>query len=234
IAAAAGAARADGPSQAAPFGPPVGDERIQSHLVVDQLEARLGDDGAALRWQAEAWAGPDEWRVRLRSEGERRADGRVDDGQLEALFEKPVTTYWNLDAGARYDLDSGPGRTWAALGVSGLAPGFVRLAATGYAGRAGLAAKLEASTDLRLTQRLILQPEAEANLYGRADPARRIGAGLSDLDAGLRLRYEITRKFAPYLGLAYERRFCRTADFAHVAGEPAHTLRLALGLRAWL
>ncbi|HEX7761081.1 MAG TPA: copper resistance protein B [Caulobacteraceae bacterium] len=228
----------DGPantsSEAAPFGPPVDDQHFWSHVSLDQLEARVGSSGAALRWDAEAWAGPDAWRVVVRSEGQRSPEGRVEDGQLEALFSKPVTAYWDVQAGGRYDLDSAPGRGWAAVGVEGLAPQFVKVGATAYIGSGGrLAGKVKLSHDQLLTNRLVLQPEAELNLYSRDDAVRGIGSGFSDLDAGVRLRYEITRKFAPYVGVSWERKFGRTADFARAAGEGASKVRLAVGVSAW-
>jgi copper resistance protein B len=222
-------------TEAAPFGAPVPDQHIWSHVILDQLEARVGPGQGGLRWDGEAWAGPDEWRMRLRAEGERAANGRVEDGQTELLYSRPVATYWDVLVGGRYDLDAGPGRGWAAAGIEGLAPGFFEVAVTAYAGGQGrTAAKLKVSYDkLLLTNRLILQPQAEVNLYGRSDPARRIGSGVSDLDAGLRLRYEISRKFAPYVGVSWARKFGSTAHFARAAGESADDVRLAVGVRSW-
>jgi copper resistance protein B len=219
-------------SEAAPFGPPVEDRRVWAHLLVDQFEARIGDS-ASLRWDAEAWSGSDAWRVRLRSEGVRAAGGRIEDGQDELLLSKPITTFWDAQLGARYDLDSRPERTWAAIGVEGLAPGFFDVAASAYFGEKGAAAKLKVSYDQLLTNRLILQPEAEMNLYSGDDRSRRIGAGISDLDAGLRLRYEITRKFAPYIGVAWEKKFGQTAAMLRADHERTDAVRFAVGVRAW-
>jgi len=236
IAVVGGAARADpAPADlhgAAPYGPPVADEHIWAHGILDQFEGRLAGGDTGLRWDGEAWAGPDEWRVTLKSEGE-ATRGRVSDGQTEAFYSKPISTYFDLQVGGRYDLDSGPGRGWGAIGIEGLAPGFFKVAATAYAGGHGFAGKVMASYDQLLTNRLILEPEAEVNLYSQDDPARKIGSGFSDLDAGLRLRYEITRKFAPYVGVAWERKFGRTAELARAAGEPGADVRLTLGVRAW-
>ncbi|MBS0521851.1 MAG: copper resistance protein B, partial [Proteobacteria bacterium] len=136
---------------------------------------------------------------------------------------------------ARYDLDSKPGRGWGAIGIEGLAPLFFHVSATGYVGGDGrLAAKLEGSYDLLITQRLILQPQVEMNFYSQSDPARGIGSGLSDLDAGLRLRYEITRKIAPYIGVSYTGKYGGTADYARAAGSPTDEVRFVVGLRTWL
>jgi copper resistance protein B len=219
-------------NSAAPYGPPVADQHVWAHGRLDQFEDRLAGGDSGLRWDGEAWAGPDEWRVRLKSEGE-LTGGKVSDGQTEAYVSKPVSTYFDIQLGARYDLDSRPGRGWAALGVEGLAPGFFRVAATAYAGDHGLAGKATVSYDQLLTNRLILQPEAEINLYSQDDPARLIGSGLADLDAGLRLRYEITRKFAPYIGVTWEQKFGRTADLTRAAGDRTGEVRFTVGTRAW-
>ncbi|MGC1301871.1 MAG: copper resistance protein B [Caulobacteraceae bacterium] len=220
------------PDSATPFGYPVGDQRTFVHGLLDQFEGRLGQD-SALRWEGEGWVGGDFDRLWLKSEGE-VSKGQVEDGQQELFYDRPVTTYFDLQAGARYDLDSLRGRGWGALGVEGFAPYYATVSATLYASDDGhYAAKLQAADEIRFTQRLILEPQAELNLYTRDDRARRVGSGLSDLDAGLRLRYEITRKFAPYLGVTYEQRFARTADDVRAAGERAEALRFTVGARSW-
>ena len=222
------------PSEAAPFGAPVGDERVYIHASLDQLEIRTGDAAAALRWDGEAWVGTDADRLWFKAEGERDDGGAVSDGRVEALYDRPVSTYFDAQVGVRYDLDSRPGRTWAALGVEGLAPYFLKVDAAAYvSGDGRLAGRAAVSYDQRLTQKLILSPRIEVNLYDREDPSREIGSGLSDIDAGMRLRYEITRKFAPYVGVVYEGRFGRTADLARAAGEPGNAVRFAVGVRNW-
>jgi len=226
------AAQSQHDNDAAPFGPPVMDQHVFYHLMLNQLEGRFGDTNS-FRWSGEAWLGTDENRLWLRSEGT-LADGRVDDGQHELLYARPISTYFNAMVGGRYDGDSTPGRGWGAIGIEGLAPLFFRVAATGYvSGDGHLAAKLEGSYDLLLTQQLILQPQVEMNFYTRDDPARDVGSGLADIDAGLRLRYEITRKFAPYLGVTYAGKFGGTADFARTSGHATDEVRFTLGLRTW-
>ena len=226
------AAQSQHDNDAAPFGPPVMDQHVFYHLMLNQLEGRFGDTNS-FRWSGEAWLGTDENRLWLRSEGT-LADGRVDDGQHELLYARPISTYFNAMVGGRYDGDSTPGRGWGAIGIEGLAPLFFRVAATGYvSGDGHLAAKLEGSYDLLLTQQLILQPQVEMNFYTRDDPARDVGSGLADIDAGLRLRYEITRKFAPYVGVTYLGKFGTTADLARAAGHSTDEVRFAFGLRTW-
>ncbi|HEY2051410.1 MAG TPA: copper resistance protein B [Caulobacteraceae bacterium] len=222
------------PNNTSPYGQAMGDNQVSAHLLVEQLEARLGNGGADLRWETQGWVGTDEWKLWVRDEGERLSEGRVEDGQLEAFIAKPISTYWNVLVGGRYDLDSGPGRGWAAVGIEGLAPRFFNVSATAYAGPQGLAGKIEVYYDQLITNRLILEPQAEFDLYSQNDPARKVGAGLSDIDAGIRLRYEITRKIAPYIGVAWQPVFGRTADYAHAAGEDTGpAVRFAIGITSW-
>lgn len=218
-------------SEAAPFGSPIADETVWLHAVLDQFEGRLGANDA-LRWEGEAWTGTDADRLWLKSEGEFEKS-KVFGGQQEALYDTPLSAWFDLQAGLRYDLDSQPGRAWAAVGIEGLSQYFFHISATAYASDTGhYAAKFFGTYDLLLTQRLILQPEAEINIYSRSDPARLVSSGVSELDTGLRLRYEITRKFAPYIGVAYERRFAARSRLV-AAGETPAQLRFAVGLRSW-
>jgi copper resistance protein B len=228
-----GGASAQTTDERQPFGPVVDDGGIFAHVIVDQLEARVAGGDAGFRWDAEAWAGPDAWRVWLKSEGDRGKSGELTDGQTEAMVSRPIAPFWDVQVGARYDLDSRPGRAWGAIGVQGLAPGNFDIEATAYGGEKGAAAKLKASHDFLITNRLILQPEAELNAYSQDDKARLIGSGISDLDAGVRLRYEITRKFAPYVGVTWAKDFGRTASLMRAAGEDTDEVRLAVGLRGW-
>ena len=221
-------------SEAAPFGAPVADEHVWYHALLDQFEGRMGADNA-FHWEGEAWAGTDTNRVRFKSEGAVDDQGKAEEGRYELLYSRPITSFFDIQGGVRTDADSHAGRSWAALGVEGLAPLFFHVSATGYASSEGhFAGRVEGSYDLLITQRLIMQPQFEMNFYSKADPRRAIGAGLSSLDTGLRLRYEITRKFAPYIGLAYEQMVGDTAAIARSGGNPTAGLRFALGLRAWL
>ena len=208
--------------------------QVFAHALLDQFEGRLGASGGAVRWDGQGWIGGDYDKLWIKSEGKVRDDGRVADGDHELLYDRAVSTYFDLQAGLRSDLDSLSTRNWAAFGVQGLAPLFFEVQATGFVSDNGhLAAKFQGSYDLLLTQRLILQPQLELNLYSRADPKRHDGAGLSDIDAGLRLRYEITRKLAPYAGITYSGQFGGTANFARQAGESPSDLRFVVGIHQW-
>jgi len=221
------------PNLAAPFGHAAMGEHVFVHGLLDQFEGRLGTDHS-FRWDGQAWIGGDAHRLWLKSEGFLDGGGKVEDGIHELLYDRPISTYFDLQAGLRYDLDSRASRGWAAVGVQGLAPLFFNVEATAYASDSGhFAARFRGSYDLLLTQVLILQPELELNAYSKSDPGRGIGPGIADIDAGLRLRYEITRKFAPYLGVTYQERFAGTAGFAHREGERASDLRVVLGIRSW-
>ena len=220
-------------TEAAPFGSPVEDEHVWVHGILDQFEGRFGAENS-LRWDGEFWTGTDTHRLWLKSEGELQG-GHLSDGQQEILYDTPISTYFDLQAGVRYDLDDKAGRGWAAFGVEGLSQYFFRVAATAYVSDTGhYGAKLFGSYDLLITQRLIIQPAVELNLYTKSDSGRLLGSGVSSMDTGLRLRFEITRKFAPYLGISYEKNFGQTGRIAAAAGENTDALRLAMGVRTWL
>ena len=206
---------------------------IHHFLQMRELEAGRTDGATALSWEGRYWAGTDIDRLWLRSQGE-RIDGRTESADLEVLYGRGISAWWELVAGIRHDFHPGPSRTFAAIGVQGLAPYEVEIEATAYFGETGqTAARLEAKYELLLTPRLILQPLLEAELYGKDDPERGIASGLSTLEAGLRLRHELTRRFAPYVGVVYERAFARTADLRRAAGEDAEDTRIVAGVWWW-
>jgi copper resistance protein B len=202
-------------------------------VLVDQLEWRDSAEGSTAVWEAEGWYGGDYNKVWLRTEGE-RAGGTTQNAWADLLWDRVFARWWSVQAGARQDFGQGPARTWAALGVQGLAPYWFATEATFYVGDEGhTAVRLKMEYELLLTQRLILQPEGEADLYGKSDPARQLGSGLSDLEIGLRLRYEVRRQFAPYLGVVWSRNFGETADLVREAGGSASDVQFVAGVRAW-
>ena len=203
-------------------------------LWLDQLEWRGFDEPNGAAWQGEGWYGGDYDKAWVRTEGESYS-GRGEDARAELFWDHAVARWWNLQVGGRQDFGTGPARTWAALGVRGIAPQGVDVEATIYAGDAGrTTARLKLEYELLFTQRLVLQPELEMNLYGRADPARDIGAGVADLEVGLRLRYELRREFAPYAGLVWVRHYGAAGNSLGAAGADQNELSLAVGLRLWL
>lgn len=212
---------------------PVHDNGIYSYVLFNRLEAWDADAGTALGWEGQAWIGTDLNRVWLRSEGERAA-GRTESADLEVLYGRSVAPWWDLVAGVRHDFQPGGSQDFAAIGVVGLAPYKFEVEATAYLGESGqTAARLELEYEMLLTNRLILQPLVEINAYGKDDPVRGIGSGLSTVEAGLRLRYEVTRRFAPYIGIVHERAFGRTADFRRAEDDDIDDTRFVAGVRIW-
>lgn len=211
----------------------LGDEHNFGALLVERLESVNGRDNTATEYDLQAWYGRTYDRAVLKAEGEVDG-GRLREARTELLWGHAVATYWDTQLGVRYDSGEGPDRKWLAFGVQGLAPYWFEIEAAAYLGEDGRSAlRLDASYELLLTQRLILQPRIEANAYGKSDPARETGSGLSDLTAGVRLRYEIRREFAPYLGIEWAAKYGATADYARAAGEDAKETRLVAGLRFW-
>ena len=212
---------------------PVHDNTIQDYTVFDRLEGWNADPGTGFEWEGESWIGTDRNRLWLRTEGERR-NSRTEEADLEVLYGHSVARWWDVVAGLRHDFKPGDSQDFAAVGVMGLAPYKFEVAATAYLGQSGqTAARFEAEYETLFTNRLILQPLVEADFYGHDDARRGIGSGLSSLEAGLRLRYEITRRFAPYIGVVYERAYGRTADFRRAEGEDINETRLVAGIRIW-
>lgn len=223
--------------RAAAFPPNLGghavhDGAINYMLLFDQVEWQGAGDGGA-NWENTSWVGGDLNRLWVRTEGASE-DGRVDNFFVDALWGRPFSRWWDFVAGVRQDFRPGDPQTWVGAGVQGLAPYWFEIEATGYVGAGGRThARLEAEYELLLTNRLILQPLVELEIFGKSDPERGIGAGLSTLETGLRLRYEFRREFAPYVGLTWNRKLFGTADFARAEGEDISGARLALGLRFW-
>lgn len=209
------------------------DNSIQDYTLIDRLEIWNADRGPDLAWSGQAWVGTDLNRLWLRSEGA-RIGNHVESASLELLYGRSISPWWDLVAGVRHDFKPGAAQNFAAIGVMGLAPYKFEVAATAYIGQSGqTAARLESSYETLLTNRLILQPLVEVNLYGKNDPQRGIGSGLGTVEAGLRLRYEFTRRFAPYIGIVRERAFGNTADLRRAGNESIDDTRVVAGLRIW-
>lgn len=213
-------------------GDEMNDDARYGRIVFDNLEYAKGDGEHGQNVDSEAWYGNDYDKAWLKAEGERRG-GRLQSLRTEALWDHTIATFWSTQLGVRHDSGGGPSRNWAAFGVRGLAPYWFDTEATAYWSGAGLAARFKVRYELLFTQRLILEPEVETNLYSRSDPARGQGSGLSDLGLSLRLRYEVRRQFAPYVGITWNRNFGNTADFAQARGERNKTTQLVAGVRIW-
>lgn len=200
---------------------------------LDEFERAQSNDAYSSVWNAEAWYGGDFDKLWLRTEGDREAG--TTDARLEGFWDHAFASYWDWQLGARQDFGSGPARSWAAFGVQGLAPYWFKIEATAYVGDQGrTAARVRADYDLLLTQRLVLQPELEVNLYGKSDRARGIASGLSDAEFGLRLRYEIRREFAPYIGVVWKHRSDDAATGLGLSPIDRNETQFVVGIRLWL
>lgn len=202
-------------------------------VMLDQFEWRDAQEGAEGAWDAQAWYGGDYNKLWIKTEGERVA-GLTHNGSVDVLFDRVVGRWWDAQGGIRQDFGRGPARTWLALGLQGVAPYWLDAEATFYVGEEGrTAVRLKADYDLLLTQRLILQPYGEVNIYSKSDAEREVGSGLSDLELSLRLRYEVRRELAPYLGVGWFKRFGTSAELARAAGEGSDEVQLVAGLHIW-
>ncbi|KRA74438.1 hypothetical protein ASD78_13280 [Lysobacter sp. Root667] len=206
---------------------------FNSYVLFDRLEAGDADHGRGEAWEATAWFGSDLNRLWLRSEGEREG-GVTESANLEALYGRSITPWWDVVVGAKHDFKPGRSQDWLAVGLQGLSPYKFEVQATAYVGASGrVAANFEAEYDVLLTNRLILQPLVELEFNGSQDRQRGVGSGLSTLEAGLRLRYEFSRRFAPYVGVVHERAFGNTADLRRDEGESTQDTRVVAGVRVW-
>ena len=211
------------------------EEPILSKWMLDRLERRFSSSGDSTYWEAQAWIGGDINKLWLKTEGS-VAQGTSDDADLEAYYSRAVSAFWDAQLGVRHDFPSagGPARDWLGVGMQGLAPYQFDLDGTVYLGDSGRTAlRAKAEYDLLLTQRWVFMPEVEVNAYGQDDPARAIGAGLSDASFTLRVRYEIRRELAPYAGITWTQKYGNTADYARNAEEPVSTTQYFIGIRAW-
>ena len=209
------------------------DEHNFGTLLVDRLERVDLRNGHSIAYDAQAWFGSSYNRLVLKAEGDIEK-GQLEDASTELLWGHAVAAYWDTQLGIRHDSGEGPNRNWLALGIQGLAPYWFEVDATAYAGEGGRTAlNLEAEYELLLTQKLVLQPRVETDFYGKDDPARDIGNGLSSSAVGLRLRYELRREFAPYLGVEWSGKHGETADIARISGEAVNETRWVAGVRFW-
>lgn len=208
------------------------DGAARTMLMLDELEWREVNGADALNWDAQAWLGDDYNKAWFKSEGSRLAG--EGESRNELLWDRIATRWWSLQAGVRHDVLEGPSRTWVALGVQGLAPFWWEVEATAYVGEQGRTAlSISADYDLLLTQRLVLQPEVELNAYGKDDERNRVGSGLANTELTLRLRYEVRREFAPYIGVVWARLYGETADLAAAVGRDSGEVQYLAGLRVW-
>ena len=197
-----------------------------------EYQARKGGDG--YRWDGEAWIGGDINRLTLKSEGEGTFGKPLEAAEVQALYSRALDPYWNLQAGVRYDFKPNPSRTYATIGVEGLAPYWFDVEGALFLSDKGdVLGRAEAWYDERVTQFFVLQPRVEANFAAQDVQQDGIGSGLTDLELGLRLRYEKSREFAPYIGVSWERQFGDTARFTRARGDDTGGFSFVAGVRTW-
>ena len=202
-------------------------------LQGDRMEAQMRGGEDVYLWDIQGYYGGPTERLWFKSEGEGAFGAKPDDAEVQALYAKAFAPFWDLQAGVRHDF-AGPDTTHAVIGVQGLAPYLFEVDAALFLSQRGdVTARIEADVDQRITQRLILQPRVEANLSAQGIPELGIGAGLAQIEVGARLRYEIAREFAPYVGIEQSWRTGRSADFARARGEDPSVTSLVAGIRFW-
>lgn len=209
------------------------DGRRFASVLAENLEAARVDGTTVVPYDLEAWFGDTYDRAVLKAEGDIE-DGGIEEARTELLWGHAFAPYWDRQIGVRHDSGEGPNRSWLAFGVEGLAPYWFDLEITGYLGESSRTAlRVDASYEILITQRLVLQPRLEANFYGKRDIERGLGSGLADLSAGFRLRYEIRRELAPYIGIERVSQRGGTADLTRLTGGDPSDTRFVAGLRFW-
>jgi len=203
-------------------------------VLVDQLEMRIGEGRDGYRWNGQGWYGADVDKLWIKTEGEGAFSRKPESAEVQALWSHAISPWFDAQAGVRYDFRPDPERAHLVLGIQGLAPYFFELDAAAFLSDEGDAsARFEAEYDQLITQKLILQPRAEVSLSARDIPEIGIGAGFTNVEAGVRLRYEFAPEFAPYIGVEYERSLGETAEFARDEGEDIGVLHFLIGIRLW-
>lgn len=208
------------------------DDPVLSKLMINEFEVS-DEAGDPLVFDAQMWIGKDLNKFWVKAEVE-QVDGATEETEAQFLYSRAIAPYWDLQMGVRRDDVEGVTQDWAVIGVEGLAPYFFEIdAALFFSDDGQTALRVNAEYELLLSQRLILSPEIEVTIYADDDNARGIGAGLSNIETGLRLRYEVKREFAPYIGLTWSNQFSATADLAEANGKETSSSAFVFGIKAW-
>ncbi|MEX2450828.1 MAG: copper resistance protein B [Rhodospirillales bacterium] len=210
------------------------DTMVSTFFEVERLEYRVNDGRNSLNWEAQGWAGTDGHKLWFKTEGGRHSNGSFEDAEVQLLYSRMISDFWDAQAGLRYDIQPEPRRGFFVLGLQGLAKQFIEVDTALFVSDDGdVSARFEAEYELLLTQKFIAQASFETNVAAQKVRRLGIGSGINDIEVGLRLRYEIVREFAPYIGVQWERKLGRTADFAREEGEDIDTLAFVAGIRFW-
>ena len=208
--------------------------QIHTFFQADRFEYQLNDDNNKRVWDAQGWVGGDYNKLWLKTEGEGVPGRTWESAEVQALYSRTISPFWDVQLGVRHDFRPDPDRTFGVLGVQGLAPYWFEVDTAFFAGEQGdVRWRGEFEYELLLTQKLVLQPRLEINASFDDVPEHGLGSGLNDTEMGLRLRYEIRREIAPYIGVSWARKYGDTADFAEAEGESTSTVSFVMGIRAW-
>jgi copper resistance protein B len=208
-------------------------DHVRAWFMADRAELRVNGEGTGYLWDVQGYWGGDTNKLWVKSEGEGQFGEPIEGAELQALWSHAIAPFFDLQMGVRQDF-APFGRTYAVLGLQGLAPYRFELDAALFLSDQGdVTARIEAELDQRLTQRLILQPRVEFNLAAQDVPELGIGAGMDSISLGVRLRYEIVREFAPYIGVEQDWRIAGSADYAKARGEPTGLTNFVVGVRLW-
>ncbi|HKP14238.1 MAG TPA: copper resistance protein B [Blastocatellia bacterium] len=217
---------------------PVADSETYSYVLLDLLEFHSAGRSGFLRWDVFGWRGGDRRRLWFKSEGTQNLASSEGEADFQILYGKLVSPYFDFQTGLRYAQRRQGGRTvsrlYVAAGLQGLAPYRFELEPTLFVSHQGkISARVTTGFDVLLSQRLILQPRLEANLAVQRDEAMGVGSGLNDTDLGLRLRYEVRREFAPYVGVTWLQSYGGTKALLGREGEDARRVSFVAGARVW-
>lgn len=203
------------------------DNPLVYKVTLDEVEIQHGDEDT-FSWDTNAWIGYDRNKVYLYSEGEKPDNGSYE-SENQLVFSHAIAPYWDVQYGIGYDKAEDVHQTWGVVALQGLAPYFFETRGAlliGEDGNVGL--RLDAEYEALFTQKLIATPSITTDFYTKDTPDMEIGKGLANITAGLRLRYEIVREFAPYIGIEWTKNFGNTDDF-----HPLNETYLTAGFRIW-
>lgn len=218
---------------------PTADDAPHTFILLDLLEYQESRKPGTIRWDVYGWSGGDEKRLWIKTEGtQSTARGGGGDAEVQLLYGQLVSPFFDAQAGIRVRHRSGPGqnvtRTYASFGLQGLAPYRYELEPTVFVSDRGqVSARVTATYDQLLSQRIILQPRVEFNIAAQPDRQFGTGAGLNDTELGVRLRYEVRRELAPYIGMTWKQRYGETKRLARADGEATSLVSFVVGVRLW-
>ncbi len=209
------------------------DDPILTKLMLDKFEVGFAKGPNPITWEGGLWIGKDLNKLWFKTEGE-HVSGEIEGSENQLLFSHAISTFWDLQAGWRHDTVPGTSRDYAQIGIQGLAPYFVETDANlSFGKNSQVKLNFNFEYEMMLTQKLVLSPEFGFNAYAKDDKAMGVGSGLSDASAGLRLRYEVKREFAPYIGVNWSKKFGKTADFITDEGGDSSETMFVAGVRIW-